>query len=193
MVIKRTATAVTSLVLAIGLAGSAVAYGQAGHAAHESLESANAHGIDVAFELLDRNGDLVTAEDFRGRYVLLGFGFTNCAHICPMMALNMGEALKMTDQEAAGVFISIDTERDTPAITDTYASNFGEAMIGLSGSYEQVSAAAENFKVSFAVTKTQANYTVQHTANIYIIDPDGELMDVLTFATSAEDLLAALR
>ena len=193
MVIQRTVTALTSLVLAIGLAESAVAYGQADHTAHESLESVNAHGINVAFELLDRNGALVTAEDFRGRHVLLGFGFTNCVHVCPMMALNMGKALKMTDRDAAGIFISVDTERDTPAVTDTYASNFGEAMIGLGGSYEQISAAAENFNVSFAVTKTQANYTVQHTANIYVIDPDGELMDVLTFATSAEDLLAALR
>lgn len=193
MVIQRTLVALLALAVAIGLAGSAVVYGQAGHTAHESLESANTHGIDVAFQLLDRNGELVTAEDFRGRYVLLGFGFTNCTHICPMMALNMGKALEATEQEAAGIFISVDTERDTPAVTDTYASNFGETMIGLSGTYEQVSAAAENFNVSFAVTKTQANYTVQHTANIYVIDPDGKLLDVLTFATSAEELLAALR
>ena len=160
---------------------------------HESLENTNVHGIDIAFELLDRDGNLVTAEDFRGRYVLLGFGFTHCAHICPMMALNMGKALKMTDQDAAGIFISVDTERDTPAVTDTYAANFGETMVGLGGNYEQVSAAAENFKVSFAVTKTQANYTVQHTANVYVINPDGKLLDVLSFATPAEDLLAALK
>ena len=68
---------------------------------------------------------------------------------------------------------------------------FGELFRMLS--YEQVSAAAENFKVSFAVTKTQANYTVQHTANVYVISPAGQLLDVLTFTTSAEDLVAALR
>ncbi len=201
MVIKRTGTALTTMALAIGFVASTLAYAQADHAAHlaadaathESLESSNAHGINVAFELQDRNGNLVTAEDFRGRYVLLGFGFTNCAHICPMMVLNMGKALKMTDHEAAGIFVSVDTERDTPAITDTYASNFGETMIGLSGSYEQVSAAAENFKASFAVTKTQANYTVQHTANVYVIDPAGELLDVFTFATEPDVLLGAMR
>jgi protein SCO1/2 len=201
MVIKRTGTALTTMALAIGFIASTPAYAQADHAlhlaadaaTHESLESANVHGINVAFELQDRNGNLVTAEDFRGRYVLLGFGFTNCAHICPMMVLNMGKALKMTDHEAAGIFVSVDTERDTPAVTDTYASNFGETMIGLSGSYEQVSAAAENFKVSFAVTKTQANYTVQHTANVYVIDPAGELLDVFTFATEPDVLLGAMR
>jgi protein SCO1/2 len=170
----------------------------AGHMAtaaetHDALNSTNIHGIDVAFELLDRDGKLVTAEDFRGRYLLVGFGFTHCAHICPMMVLNMGKALKMADVESAGIFISVDTERDTPAITDTYAANFGETMMGLGGSYEQVSAAAENFKVSFAVTKTQANYTVQHTANVYVIGPEGELVDILTFATPAETLLAAMQ
>ena len=201
MVHKRRRTTVTVLALAIGLAIVGPAAAQTDHAAHlatdaathKSLESTNTHGIAVAFELQDRDGNIVTAEDFRGRYVLLGFGFTNCAHICPMMALNMGKALKMTDRDAAGIFVSVDTERDTPAITDTYASNFGATMVGLSGTYEQVSAAAKNFKVSFAVTKTQANYTVQHTANVYVINPAGELLDVLTFTTSPEDLVAALR
>ena len=74
----------------------------------------------------------------------------------------------------------------------TYAANFGETMVGLSGNYEQISTAAENFKVSFAVTKTQTNYTVQHTANVYVINPEGELIEILSFATPAEDLLAAM-
>ncbi|MFL2547237.1 MAG: SCO family protein [Candidatus Rariloculaceae bacterium] len=191
---------ITAMVFACGPVGTLFAQtdhsthmAAADASAHDSLTGGNAHGIEIAFELLDGDGNMVTAEDFRGRYVLLGFGFTHCAHICPMMALNMGKALNMTDRDAAGVFISVDTERDTPEVTHAYAANFGETMVGLSGSYEQVSAAAENFKVSFAVTKTQANYTVQHTANIYVIDPDGELLDVLTFASPAEDLLAALQ
>lgn len=209
MIKTRMPTLLTALALAGGFVLSGPAQSQqpshtdhAAHTAalpppdtanHESLEYGNEHGIDVDFELLDRDGNIVTDEDFLGRYVLLGFGFTNCAHICPMMVLNMGKALKMTSHEAAGIFVSVDTERDTPAITDTYASNFGETMIGLSGSYEQVSAAAENFKVSFAVTKTQANYTVQHTANVYVIDPAGELLDVFTFATEPDVLLGAMR
>ncbi len=160
---------------------------------HASLDSANAHGIDVEFELLDRDGNVVTDEDFLGRHVLLGFGFTHCAHICPMMALNMGKALAMADVNAAGIFISVDTERDSPEMTDNYASNFGDNMIGLGGSYAQVSAAAANFKVSFAVTKTQDNYTVQHTANVYVIGPAGELTDVFTFATSPDILLGAMQ
>ena len=145
------------------------------------------------FDLKGYDGGAVTSEDYRGQPLLVAFGFTRCEHICPMIAANMASAIRLAEEQSAGIFISVDTERDTPVITDTYASNFGDTMTGLSGSYEQVSAAAENFKVSFAVTKTQANYTVQHTANVYVINPDGELLDVLTFATPAEDLLAALR
>ena len=207
MVTNRMPTLLTVLVFAGGFAVGGPTHAQqahtdhAAHAAavaadtanHESLDSANAHGIDVEFELLDRDGNVVTDEDFLGRHVLLGFGFTHCAHICPMMALNMGKALEMTDLDAAGIFISVDTERDSPEMTDNYASNFGDNMIGLGGSYAQVSAAATNFKVSFAVTKTQDNYTVQHTANVYVIGPAGELIDVFTFATSPDVLLGAMQ
>lgn len=162
-------------------------------AAHDALDSSNLHGINVDFELLDRDGNVVTDEDFRGKHVLLGFGFTHCAHICPMMALNMGKALSMAETEAVGIFVSVDTERDSPSRTDDYASNFGERMLGLGGDYDQVSAAATNFKVSYAVTKTQNNYTVQHTANVYVIDPHGKLTDVLTFSTEPEVLLGAIQ
>jgi protein SCO1/2 len=208
-------TNVTAVALAIGFAaaagsaqtqpaqgGAVMEHGEhAAHAEtlaadaanHDSLDRANAHGINVDFELLDRHGNVVTDEDFLGRYVLLGFGFTHCAHICPMMALNMGKALKMTGLDAAGIFISVDTERDSPEVTDDYASNFGDRMLGLGGDYERVSAAATNFKVSFAVTKTQNNYTVQHTANVYVIDPAGELLDVFTFATPPETLLGSMQ
>ncbi len=194
----------TALALAMGFAVAGPVQAQADHAAHVgtlaadtanhgSIDTANSHGINVDFELLDRDGHVVTDEDFLGRHVLLGFGFTHCAHICPMMVLNMAKALKMTNLDAAGIFISVDTERDSPEVTDNYASNFGDRLTGLSGSYELVSAAAANFKVSFAVTKTQDNYTVQHTANVYVINPAGELTDVFTFATSPEILLAAMQ
>ena len=149
--------------------------------------------IVVEFELTDRNGDTVSLHDFRGGYVLLGFGFTHCPAVCPMMVLNMGKALRDTEAEAAGIFVSVDTERDTPAITDDYASRFGERMLGLGGSIEQINAAANNFKVSYAVTKTQNNYTVQHTSNVFLIDPEGKLADVFTFSTPAETLVEAMR
>ncbi len=148
--------------------------------------------IVVAFELVDRDGRTVSAEDFRGSHVLLGFGFTHCPAVCPMMALNMGKALRDTETDAVGIFVSVDTERDSAGITDEYASRFDERMIGLSGNISQINAAANNFKVSYVVTKSQNNYTVQHTANVFLIDPDGRLVDVFNFSTPAEELAAAM-
>jgi len=147
--------------------------------------------IVVDFDLVDRDGRTVTAEDFRGSHVLLGFGFTHCPDVCPLMVLNMGKAVGDTD--AVGIFISVDTERDSPEIADQYASRFGERMIGLSGNVSQINAAANNFRVSYVVTKTQNAYTVQHSANVFLIDPDGRLVDVFNFSTPGEELAAAMR
>ena len=146
--------------------------------------------IVVDFELVDRDGRTVTAADYRGRHVLLGFGFTHCPDVCPLMVLNMGEAVRDTD--AVGIFISVDTERDSPEITDRYASRFGERMVGLSGNVSQINAAANNFRVSYVVTKSQNNYTVQHSANVFLIDPDGQVVDVFNFSTPGEELVAAI-
>ncbi len=166
----------------------------AGHFAEAGLSDSNPLGdILVEFELTDRNGNIVSVEGFLGQYILLGFGFTHCPTVCPMMVLNMGKALRDVEKEATGIFVSVDTERDSPTTTDDYASRFGERMMGLGGSIEQINTAASNFKVSYAVTKTQNNYTVQHTANVYLIDPIGKLVDAFTFSTPADTLIQAMR
>ena len=201
----RTDTAGAILIAAAGLAlgwpCAALAQADAetaGHGAHAVHAAAGGFGdpledIVVAFELTDRHGNRVSLEDFRGEYVLLGFGFTHCPDVCPMMALNMGRALRDAGREATGVFVSVDTERDTPAVTDDYAARFGERMVGLGGSIEEINAAAANFKVSYAVTKTQNSYTVQHTANVFVVDPEGRLTDVFNFSTPPETLVEAMR
>lgn len=194
-----------ALVLPFNLAlaqhgGSVPATGSGVHESHDahmaaamSDMSSPLEDIVVEFELTDRDGNLVSLSDFRGSYVLLGFGFTHCPAVCPLMVLNMGKALRGAEVEGIGIFVSIDTERDTAAITDDYASRFGERMMGLGGSIEQINAAAKNFKVSYAVTKTQNSYTVQHTSNVFLIDPQGKLADVFTFSTPAETLVEAMR
>jgi protein SCO1/2 len=149
--------------------------------------------IIVDFELVKRDGEHVRYEEFEGKNVLIAFGFTHCAHICPMIAANMSRALKVSDKEALGIFVSVDTERDTPEITDNYAGSFGDDMVGLSGSHQQVSAAAKNFNVTFVVTKSEDNYTVQHTPSIFLIGPDGQVIDVFAMNTPAGDIAAAMK
>ena len=148
--------------------------------------------IQVSFELENEVGDLVTQKDLRNSYTLLAFGFTQCAHVCPMMAANMAMALKASDKDAIGVFISVDTERDTPQIAQAYASSFHESMIGLGGSYEQVKQAASNFGVSFVVTKSNKAYTVEHTSDIFLIGPDGDVIEVFALNAPPGDIASAI-
>ena len=149
--------------------------------------------VRVEFELLDKAGEVVTEKDLRGKFVLLAFGFTRCAHICPMMAANMAMALRAAESDAMGVFISVDTERDTPAAADAYAKGFHPAMLGLGGSYGKVSAAAKNFDVSYVVTKTQKAYTVEHTSDIFLLGPDGTLMEVFALNAPPLEIARAMR
>jgi cytochrome oxidase Cu insertion factor (SCO1/SenC/PrrC family) len=167
-----------------------ISWGEMAVLAQEAIDPTE--GITIDFELVDHEGKVVRASDYLGNYVLLGFGFTNCAHICPMMAANMGRVLKSTDKDALGIFISVDTERDTPADTHAYASNYNERMLGLGGDYSQVAKAAKNFKVTYAVTKSPNNYTVQHTSNTYLIGPDGDLLGIYALNTPVAEILSEI-
>lgn len=150
-------------------------------------------GLTAEFVLLDADGAAVSLASYRGKNVLLSFGFTHCQHICPMIAANMARALKASDKEAVGIFVSVDTERDTPAITNAYAYGFGDRMIGLGGTHEQVAIAARNFGVTFVVTKSEDNYTVQHTPSIFLIDPQSDIVEVFAMNTPTVDIVAAMR
>ena len=149
--------------------------------------------INVEFALTNNNGEVVGIESFRGSYVLLAFGFTSCAHICPLMATNMAKTIKAAEKDAVGIFVSIDTERDTPESTHNYANQFNGSMIGLGGTYSQVAEAAKNFSVSFAITKSEDSYTVQHTASIFLISPTGDLIDTFALNTPVNRIVGAMR
>ena len=110
-----------------------------------------------------------------------------------MMAANMAMALKASQQDVVGVFVSVDTERDSPAITQAYASSFHPSMMDLSGSFEQISQAANNFNISFVVTKSQKAYTVEHSSDIFLIAPDGKLLEVFAMNASPTDMAKAMK
>ena len=151
------------------------------------------HDLSPNFQLLAADGSELALTDYRGKFVLLAFGFTHCEHICPMIAANMARALKATDEDAVGIFISVDSERDTPAITGAYASRFSESMIGLSGSYSQLAAAARSFNATFVVTKSEDSYTVQHTPSIFLLDPNGTLIDSFAMNTPIDTIVVAMQ
>lgn len=144
--------------------------------------------VKVEFNLVNSDGKHVTQKDFLGKYVLLTFGYTHCEHICPTILNDMAHTLKASGRDMAGIFISVDTERDTPRRTNEYASGFYQKITGLSGSYREVKEAANNFNVRYSVTKTQNHYMVQHSSDIFYIGPDGKLLHVYSFNTLPHDL-----
>jgi protein SCO1/2 len=145
------------------------------------------------FQLTDYLGNTIDQSILDNNYTLIGFGFTNCPDVCPLMAFNMGMALEQMPVNSQGVFISVDTERDSPQITHDYASSFHPRMSGLSGSIDQINSASNNFKVSYTVTKTPSSYVVQHTSSIYLFGPSRELMNIFSFNDSADVILEGFR
>jgi protein SCO1/2 len=150
------------------------------------------------FALVDHNGRSRTDEDFRGKLVLVYFGFTYCPDICPTDLQNIGLALDQLGQEAEKVqplFITVDPERDTAEHLKEYLQSFHPSFIGLTGDTSAIRAAADAFKVYYArVSNGQGDdYTVDHTAFIYLMGADGGYVGFFPPGTSSERIAEMLR
>jgi protein SCO1/2 len=169
-----------------------------GAQAHRRLDLAGAPaGGD--FELRGADGP-VGLSDFRGKVVLLYFGYTWCPDICPTNLAIIAYALKqLTPQERDRVqvlFVSVDPERDTPGRLAEYAAYFDPGILGITGSEAQVAAAAARYGAAYRRTEqtdSAMGYLVDHSAFTYVIDRDGRLVDTLAHATPAEAILARVR
>lgn len=132
------------------------------------------------FQLADQNGKQRSIADFRGKVVLLFFGYLNCPDMCPTSVAEMAQirARMGVDRERVqGLFVTVDPKRDKPAVLAQYLSSFDPTFVGLSGDEASTAAAASEFKVFFAAQKPgpQGNYTVDHSGGIYVFDPRGRL------------------
>lgn len=136
--------------------------------------------IQADFELVNHLGETVTEETFRGRFMLVFFGFTNCPDICPTTLNDISVVLANLGQDAdriAPLFVTVDPERDTPAQMAEYVAAFDERIIGLSGTSEQIKAAASAFKIYYAKAVQDGapdGYTMDHSAYTYLFNTDGE-------------------
>ncbi|MEO1038595.1 MAG: SCO family protein [Pseudomonadota bacterium] len=157
--------------------------------------------IGGPFELVAHTGETVTEADFLGRPMLIYFGFTYCPDICPMSLQIMGSALERMDAEDAAVFqpilISVDPERDTPESLADYVQSpaFPEGLIGLTGTVEQVRAAADAYRVYYVKVEDQdtvADYLVDHSSIIYLMDANGRFVEVFTHGTDPAIIAARL-
>ena len=150
------------------------------------------------FKLIDQSGKDVTDRDFRGRHMLVFFGFTHCPDICPAELQVMSAALDQLGDEAhkvVPVFITLDPERDTQAAIADYVKHFGSNFVGLTGSPEAVAAAAKAYRVAYAKVEIQGaadGYTVDHSALVYLMDTDGEYVTHFVYGTSADKMAKTL-
>ena len=147
------------------------------------------------FTLVDHTGKTVTEADFRGRFMLVFFGFTYCPDAYPTALTTMTEALDIIGPAAARivpVFISIDPERDTPEQLAMYIRHFHPSLVGLTGNADQVAATAKAFRVYYAKVEEGEgdDYTMDHTANIYLMGPDGKFRVYFPGSTTTPETMA---
>jgi len=159
----------------------------------------NREPIGGPFELTDQTGRPRTERDFRGQLMLVYFGFTYCPDVCPTDLQAIGLALDQLGADAASVqplFISVDPERDTPEHLGEYVPLFHPRLIGLTGSVEAIRRAADAYKVYYAkvpLGKEGSDYTVDHTAFIYLMDREGNYLGFFPPGTSADRMVEIIR
>jgi protein SCO1 len=144
------------------------------------FQGADITGADYArnLSLPDVNGRPRTLAEFKGKVVVVFFGYTQCPDVCPTTMAELAQVKKSLGADGdklQGVFVSIDPERDTPEILKAYISSFDPSFVALRGSVEQTEAAAKDFKIYFGKVpgKTEGSYTMDHTAGAFIIDAKG--------------------
>lgn len=143
------------------------------------------------FTLVDEDGRTVTDADFRGRFMLVYFGYTDCPNVCPTTLGVVAEAVDRLGERAeqvTPVFISVDPERDRPERLKTYVAAFHPRMVGLTGDAEQVKAAAKGYRVYYAKAEGgDADDTlVDHTSVVYLMGPDGSFRTHFSHGTDAD-------
>ena len=150
-------------------------------------------GADYAkdFSLPDVDGKVRTIADFKGKAVLVFFGFAQCPDVCPTTMAELAQVKKQLGAEGEriqGVFITVDPERDTPEVLKGYVRNFDPSFVALRGTPEQTLATAKAFKIFYEKVpgKTPGSYTVNHTAASYLFDPQGRVRLYVRYGSGPE-------
>jgi protein SCO1/2 len=184
--------AALATVLVVLGAGAALIAGNPARRAAAALP-----GFSGRFALSTTDGSGVTDESYRGKWLLLYFGYTFCPDVCPTTLAEMGAALdrlgKLADQ-VQPLFITVDPARDTPAVLADYVKAFGPRLHALRGTAEETAEAAKAFRVTYIRRDLGAgSYSVDHSSFIYIVDPQGRIVKLVADDGPNHDLAAILR
>ena len=162
------------------------------------FKSTDITGADYGktLELTDHHGRPRRLEEFRGKAVVVFFGFTHCPDVCPTTLADMAQALEQLGADAERVqvlFVTVDPERDTRELLAKYVTAFDPRFLGLYGDAAATQRAAREFKVYYEKRKTGGSYSVDHSGQSYVIDPQGRLRLFVRHDRIASDLPDDLR
>lgn len=187
------------VLLSVAAAATAAALAACGQD-KPAYKSIDISGVDYAkgFRLTDQHGKVRTLEDFRGKVVVVFFGFTQCPDVCPTSMTELAEARRLLGPDGdkvQGVFITIDPERDTADVLKAYVDNFDPSFVALRGTPEETAKVAQDFKVYYKKVdgKTPGSYTMDHTAASFVIDPQGRPRLYTRYGTGPQPLADDIR
>ena len=153
--------------------------------------------IGGPFQLTDQNGKAVTDKNLKGKPTLIFFGYTHCPDVCPTSLFEISEVLRAMGKDADkvnAVFISVDPERDTPAAIKDYLSSFDPHLEGLSGDPAETAKVITSYRVYAKKVPTKdGDYTMDHTALIYLMDRDGRFVSPFNLKRTPEEAAGELK
>lgn len=187
------------LVLAAFLTGLGLFLGAlwyaTGNFGSNAVSSASAVG--GPFKLINQNGQPITEQDFKGKPLLVFFGFTHCPDVCPTTLFEVSEMFRVLGKDADranALFISVDPERDTPASMKDYLSSFDPRLTAGTGDRAAVDAAIKAYRVYAKKIPTKGDdYTMDHTAIVYLMDKQGRFVAPFNLKRSPQEAAADLR
>ena len=165
-----------------------------------SFKAIDITGAEYARQLSldDPDGKRRSLSDFKGKVLVVFFGYTQCPDVCPATMTELAEVKRSLGADGArvqGIFVSVDPQRDSAALLKDYVANFGPDLIGLRGTPEQTKEAAREFKVFYSMVpgKTDTSYTVDHTAGSYVFDAKGKVRLFTRYGSGAKALAEDLK
>lgn len=208
MRVVRGFLAAVALALAVALGAAYVMRGPApGLMVNQPLQEIFAEPGSVPiggqFSLVDDMGQPVTNDDFAGKLRLVFFGFTNCPDICPTTLAEIARTIELLKDDADAMtylFVSLDPERDTPAVMAEYVKAFDERIRGLTGTVDQVDAMADTYRVAYEKVgmdgeayQGSGDYLVSHQGNTYLMSKSGEYLTHFSYGTAPEEMAETIR
>lgn len=180
--------------LAVSMAGC----NRAGDAATPGFRGVDLTGAPYGrdFRLTDADGRERTLADYKGKAVLLYFGFTQCPDVCPTALIRAAEVRKLLGADGDKlqvIFITVDPVRDTPEVIKAYTAAFDPSFIGLYGDAKRTRETADDFKVYYKQVPTGSSYTMDHSALSYVFDPQGRLRLAMRHEQTAADYAHDIR